>query len=318
MGELPLPDYVSRHGDDAAVWENSDGSISVFSVDAFAPIVDEPELYGQIAATNSASDIYAMGAVPEFALNIVIWPQAELGLDMLNSVLKGAHAAAELGGWQIVGGHTIDGIEPVFGQAVIGRAKPENLLTNAGGKANQSLILTKPIGTGIIATAIKAGPKSKAHKPLIQRACEYAYIEMTRLNNVAAEIATGAGASSATDITGFGLAGHLHKLALASNLAAVLDVEKIPLLPGVNELIEYAPGGTQKNLDFVKNYIDAQNASPDFLKLLGDPQTSGGLVFSCPENNAESALNMLVKSGHNASVIGRLTDTAEAGRIILN
>lgn len=298
--------------DDAAVWRNSDGNLGILSIDAFTPIVDDPKLFGAIAAANAASDIYAMGGKPKFALNIVVWPEKKLEIELLKEVLKGGNETAERGGWMVVGGHTISGQEPIYGQAVYGEVTSDNLLTNANAEVNQALVLTKPIGIGTITTALKAGEEmNNSPTNPFDEACQL----MLRLNNKAAEVATKYGATAATDITGFGFLGHLHKLALASKVSA--KIGSVPTIDGVTELLKYSPGGTQKNLDFVKNHIENfSNIKEERLKILADPQTSGGLLFCCPKENAAKAVSELEASGEPAFIVGELT-SGEAGKILL-
>lgn len=326
---MPLPNHPdlivgTDNSDDAAVWKNPDGGLSILSIDAFTPIVDDPKLFGAIAAANAASDIYAMGGTPKFAVNIVVWPEKKLEMDLLLEVIKGGNETAKRGGWLVVGGHTISGAEPIYGQAVYGEVAPKNLLTNANAQPDQALILTKPLGMGMITTALKASAQDSEEidASLLDVAFEQACQLMLRLNNKAAEVAQKYGATAATDITGFGLLGHLHKLALASGVFAKLKTSNIPTIEGVLELLEYSPGGTQKNLDFVKgsieNFADTKfaNTASAELKILADPQTSGGLLFCCPKKNAPQAVEELTASGEPAFIVGELT-SGEAGKILL-
>ena len=335
MGEqknLRAPNLVvgATTGDDAAAWKNPDGTLTLSTLDAFTPIVNDAYTFGQIAAANAASDIYAMGADPSFALNIAVWPQKELPLEVLSQVLNGGAEMALKGGWTIAGGHTLEGTEPIYGQAVMGTMDSKNLLTNAKAKADEVLVLTKPLGTGLMATALKsmskdlstkhspAEPPCKPNHPLY--ACyQEAVLEMTRLNKAAKDTALASSASAATDVTGFGLLGHLHKMALASGLAARLDTACIPVLAGAIELLEYSPGGTQRNLDFVKDHIDtsAKDLNLNLLPLWADPQTSGGLLFSCAGSGADRAIKELTDSGHRAAVVGSFTDKHPPGKLIL-
>ncbi len=295
-------------GDDAAVWQLDEQCCLVSTADFFAPVVDDPHTWGRIAATNAVSDIYAMGGTPLFGLNLVAWPQAELPLDLLADVLAGGSEIAEEGGWAIGGGHTVDGPEPLYGQAITGRANPSKLLTNSGGQAGQALVLTKPLGTGLIATAVKNSPPA-AIKPQGSLAKSYAaaVTEMTRLNRDAALAALQAQATAATDITGFGLLGHLHKLAAASNTDVVLHSQQVPTLPGAWELLDqgFAPGGSKRNLEYVRSHIRGCH-DERMLTMLADAQTSGGLLFCCNPSAAEEAVSHLVAQGHTAAIIGAL------------
>jgi len=297
--------------DDAAVWRLDGDQLLVTSTDFFAPIVDDARTWGRIAAANAASDIYAMGASPLFALNLAAWPRDVLPLDLLGEVLAGGADAAAEGGWVVAGGHTIDGPEPLYGMAVTGTCRPAadgaGLLTNAGGRPGQALVLTKPLGTGLLATALKrSDPEAVAQGGTLSGTYEAAAAEMCRLNNTAAAVAITAGATAATDVTGFGLLGHLAELAAASEAGAVVDAGAVPLLPDVIGLATggFVPGGTARNLDHLAGRLD----SGDELTrtVLADPQTSGGLLFSCNPGRAEGAMAELRDSGHDAAVIGEL------------
>ena len=316
MRSLPTPAHESlivgtETGDDAAVWRLEEGRALISTADFFAPVVDDPHTWGRIAATNAASDVYAMGGVPRFALNLVAWPHEELPLEILTEVLTGGADAAAEGGWTVVGGHTVDGPEPMYGQAVTGEADEGNLLTNAGAQPGQSLVLTKPLGTGLLATAVKrSDPEAIQTGGWLADTYTAGVTEMTRLNDIAASAALEAKATAATDITGFGLLGHLQKLAAASGIGAVVRADSVPVLPGAWELLDkgFAPGGTARNLDHVRPWV----RGPDderILTMLADAQTSGGLLFSCPPAAAEDAIARLASSGHSAAVIGDLTAT---------
>ena len=342
MGNLSQsshPDLLVDVGDDAAVWSQPDGKVLISTADFFGPLVDDPYLWGQIAAANAASDVYAMGGKPLFALNLVCWPGSGLdglGLDVLSEVLAGGAAIAERGGWNVVGGHTVTGPEPLYGQAVTGEARADSLLTIAGGQEGQAIVLTKPLGTGIITTAAMRRPAADSQPGGdMHESYQAAITEMLRLNDIASQAAKDAGATAATDITGFGLLGHLKKLCEASGVAAEIDVASIPILPGAIELATqgYAPGGAQRNLDYVadspqKPAITLSNdqelaqsleitnlpdpaSLPDptsvILNLLADPQTSGGLLFTCPPESVPQALATLTSTNHTAAQIGTLS-----------
>lgn len=297
--------------DDALVWRRPHGPALVATVDFFTPIVDDPHLWGQIAAANSASDIYAMGGLPLFGLNLVAWPREKLSLDLLGEVLAGGALSAAKGGWVVAGGHTLDGPEPVYGQAVVGEVDVDSVLTNAGGRPGDALVLTKAIGTGLVATAVKRLPASETAPggPWFD-AYEAAVASMTLLNHEAALAAGASRATAATDVTGFGLLGHLHKLALGSGLAAHIDVDAVPVLPGAWRLLDegFVPGGTLRNRDFLRPWVDAGADDERVLTMLTDAQTSGGLMFTCPPEAATEAVARLVDSGHSAAVIGRLAE----------
>ncbi len=293
------------------MWRLNDGTRLVSTADFFAPIVDDARTWGQIAAANSASDVYAMGGTPLFALNLAAWPREVLPLDLLAEVLAGGADAAATGNWVVAGGHTIDGPEPVYGMSMTGIISDPSaeVLTNAGGRAGQALVLTKPIGTGLLATAIKrSGPEAIAPGGPLHAAYTAGVAEMCRLNADAADAARHAGATAATDITGFGLLGHLAEITLASDVGANIDAAAVPLLPGAADLATegFAPGGTLRNLEHLAERLTGADETTRLV--LGDPQTSGGLLFSCAFEAAEQAARKLRDSGHHAAVIGELTD----------
>jgi len=286
-------------GDDAGIWDLGDGRALISTVDFITPLVNDARMWGQIAATNSLSDVYAMGGKPLFGLNLVGWNNDELPSSMLSEVLAGGLEIAEQAGMAIIGGHTISDPEPKYGMAVTGEVDPDKMLTNAGLHPNQDLILTKPLGVGVITTAIKAGI---AGKEIINAAVA----SMIQLNDIASQVAVSAGATGATDVTGFGLLGHLGKMALTSNVDAVLDVGEITFLPGAKQYAEdgVIPGGTQRNLAWVENQIDAGSYSETDLLLLADAQTSGGLIFGVEKTKSSEACAELNERGVAAMVIG--------------
>ena len=297
-------------GDDALVWRREHGRALVATVDFFTPIVDDARLWGQVAAANAVSDIYAMGGEPLFALNLVAWPKDQLPLELLGEVLAGGAETAAAGGWVVGGGHTVDGPEPMYGQAVVGEVDAGSMLTNAGGRPGDALVLTKPIGTGLLATADKRLPATEtAPGGRWSDTYQAAAANMTRLNQVAAGAARASRASAATDITGFGLLGHLHKLALASGVAAVVDAASVPVLPGAWALLDegFVPGGSARNRDFIRPWVD-DGDDERVLTMLADAQTSGGLLFACPPPAAAVAVTELTGTGHSAAVIGELVE----------
>jgi selenide,water dikinase len=241
-------------------------------------------------------------------------------MDLLGDVLAGARRVADEGGWLVVGGHTVDGPEPLYGQAVLGEADPDRLLTNTGGSAGEALVLTKAIGTGLLATAVKRSPRAAVEAGgELEAAYAAAVSSMIRLNAEASRVALATGARAATDVTGFGLLGHLHKLALASGVAAELDVAAVPRLPGAEELLAggFVPGGTGRNLAFVREHLLVGPDGPKPpLDLLADPQTSGGLLFACRADRADEAVAELRSSGHPATRVGGLVP-GTPGRIHL-
>ena len=297
-------------GDDAAVYRQPDGRVLVATTDFFTPLVDDPATWGRIAAANAVSDVYAMGATPRFALNLVGWPR-DLPFTVLDEVLHGAVEIAAEAGYLIAGGHSIDSVEPLFGQVVIGDTTEDAVLTNAGARPGQALVLTKPIGTGIVTTALKRSAPLDGdgddRDGVLATAYAAAVASMTRLNREAARAALGVDATAATDVTGFGLLGHLHRLTAASEVAARLDAAAVPVLPYVRDLLAagYVPGGSQRNADQAVRYLDAEVADPERV-LLADAQTSGGLLFTCAPAAAEVAVAQLRADGHDAAVIGAI------------
>ena len=301
------------------MWRRPDGRALVSTVDFFPPVVDDAHTWGRIAAANAASDVYAMGGRPLFALNLVVWPRTQLPLDLLTDVLRGGARMAEEGGWSIVGGHTTEGPEPVYGQAVTGEVDSDRMLTGAGATPGQLLILTKPLGTGIITTAHKSlPPAGDGH--LTADVLAGAVTEMCRLNDTAAALAVEAGVRGATDVTGFGLLGHLHEMCESAGVGAHLDTNAVPLLPNVTALAEagHVPGGTGRNLAAVRAHLAGADATaPLLLNILADPQTSGGLLLACPPDTADDLLNALVTAGHTAAIIGETAPTIPPGVIDL-
>jgi selenide,water dikinase len=282
----------------------------VFTADFITPIVDDAATWGRIAAANSVSDVYAMGGRPLLAINLVAWNRDELSPDLLGQVLAGAAEIAEAGRFVIGGGHTVDDPEPKFGLAVIGEVHPDRILTNAGFRPDQELILTKPLGIGVVSTAIKAG---RAPQPLV----EAAVASMTRLNDDAAEVALAGGATGATDITGFGLLGHLGRAARESGVDVTIDVGRVPLLDGVRELAAdgLLPGGSRRNLRSIEAQLDRGSADELDVLLLADAQTSGGLLFGLAADRVQPALDELQARGVEAVVIG--TTGTGSGRLLL-
>ena len=306
------PDLLvgTETGDDALVWSRPDGRALVATVDFFTPVVDDARTWGRIAAANAVSDIYAMGGSPLFALNLVAWPREQLPLELLSEVLLGGAEMAEEGGWVVAGGHTVDGPEPMYGQAVVGEVDPAVMLTNAGGQVGDALVLTKALGTGLVTTAVKrCEPSDVAAGGKLAEAYDAALAGMTRLNAAAAATARASSATAGTDVTGFGLLGHLHKLALASDLSAVVDVEAVPVLPGAWLLLDggFVPGGTVRNREFVEPWVEKSD-DERLLTMLCDAQTSGGLLFCCRPEAADGAVAELLGTGHAAAVVGQLVE----------
>jgi len=261
--------------DDAAVYRLSDDQALVATLDFFTPIVDDPYDWGRIAAANALSDVYAMGARPIVALNVVAWPIDDLPGEMLADVLRGGRDVATIAGVPVVGGHSITDPEPKYGMVALGLVHPDRIVRNAGATAGATLVLTKPLGLGMISTAIKQG---RASATLTAAAIEV----MTTLNGAAAEAMLEARVDAATDVTGFGLLGHLHKLLLASGCAAQIDAAHVPLIEGVLALARegVVPGGTQRNHDFVRDATDWGALPQPEQLILADAQTSGGMLLA--------------------------------------
>ena len=297
-------------GDDAAVWRLDDDRAMVVTADFITPVVDDARWWGRVAAANAVSDVYAMGGRPLLALNLVCWNAAELSNDLLVEVLLGAQEIATEGGFVIAGGHTVDDPEPKFGLAVVGEVHPDRMLTNNGFRPSDAIVLTKPLGVGVITTAIKLGTAADV-------VVDAALASMTRLNDDAARIAVAAGVRGATDVTGFGLLGHLGRAAIESGVDVAIEVASVPLLPGTRELAEAGamPGGSRRNLEWANERLDQGGFNELDVLLLADAQTSGGLVFGVDPAQVDGVLAELDSTGHVAAVIG--TATAGSGQITL-
>jgi len=297
-------------GDDAAVWRLDDDRAMVVTADFITPVVDDARWWGRVAAANAVSDVYAMGGRPLLALNLVCWNAAELSSDLLVEVLLGAQEIATEGGFVIAGGHTVDDPEPKFGLAVVGEVHPDRMLTNTGFRPGDAIVLTKPLGVGVITTAIKLGTAADV-------VVDAALASMTRLNDDAARIAVAAGVRGATDVTGFGLLGHLGRAAIESGVDVAIEVASVPLLPGTRELAQAGsmPGGSRRNLEWADERLDRGGFNELDVLLLADAQTSGGLVFGVDPTEVDGVLAELDSTGHVAAVIG--TATAGSGQITL-
>jgi selenide,water dikinase len=303
----------SATADDAAVYKLSDELALVFTTDFFTPIVDRPYDFGAVAAANALSDVYAMGGAPLTALSIVGFPDTALSPEVLVDILKGAADKAAEADIAIVGGHTIKSEEPIFGLAVVGKVAPSRVLSNTGARAGDVLILTKPLGLGIITTAAKNGEDKLG-------AIETAIRVMTTLNRIAAEEFVSAGAHALTDITGFGLLGHLRNVVTASNVSAQIDFSRVPVLPAAVEYVNSGiyPGGTNANHKFLADWVAyADDVTKEQQLLLCDAQTSGGLLAAVATDRAEAVVSALRARGvADAVAIGRIK-SADAGRIFV-
>lgn len=292
------------------MWRLDDERALVATVDFITPIVDDARDWGRIAAANSVSDVYAMGGRPLFALNLTAWNSSELTTDELVEVLAGAAEISAECGYVTIGGHTIEDEVPKFGLAVIGEVPPDRILTNAGLRPGDALVLTKMLGTGVIATAVKSGLAS-------DEVAAAAVASMRLTNARAAAAAIRAGAAGCTDITGFGLLGHLGEMAAASGVDIVIDVASVPVLPGVRELVERKAiaGGTRRNLEWVRDRVALDGVDEVTALILADAQTSGGLVFGAEPAPADAAVAELTGAGVPAARIGEARPGT--GRIIL-
>ena len=284
-------------GDDAGVFSLGDGRALVQTVDIFAPVVDSARDWGRIAAANALSDIYAMGARPLTALQYLAWPRDDLPLELASDVIEGGMDVMSEAGCTVVGGHSIDGPEPHYGFSVTGLVAETGVLSNAGGAPGDVLVLTKPLGMGIIATAIK---RDRCPPELAAQAIDL----MSRLNETAGLAAVEVGAHAVTDVTGFGLLGHLRELCVASNVGAQVDFDRVPVLPGVKELLAEGmwPGGSRRNLLSLIKTVETTRSDEE-LKILVDAQTSGGLLVALdPEQ-----LDPFLAEVEDAAPVGELT-----------
>jgi selenide,water dikinase len=307
---LPLPSdpavLVGPHtADDAGVYRLRDDLALIHTADFFTPIVDDPYAFGRIAATNALSDVYAMGGEPVTALNLVAFSLEELGADVLREILRGGAEVAAAAGVAIVGGHSIDDREPKYGMAVTGVVHPDAVLTNAGGRAGDALVLTKPVGAGAITTAAK---RNGVDTDVLAVAIEV----MATLNDAAAAGARAAGAHAVTDVTGFGLVGHLHELAKASGVASEVAAGAVPAIPGALALLEEADsvsGGSRRNRAWAETFANFDEDVPEPRRRLAcDAMTSGGLLIALPPDRADEL---------GGAIVGRLVD-GPAGHVTVS
>jgi selenide,water dikinase len=287
-----------EHPDDAGVYKVSDDLALVQTVDFFTPIVDDPYAFGQIAAANALSDIYAMGATPITAMNLVAFPIQSMGIEVLRGILRGGLDTMREAEVVLIGGHSIEDDELKYGLAVTGLVHPDAFLTNTGAQVGDRIILTKPLGTGIINTAQKGG---MASAEAVQGAVEV----MTALNRKAAEVMRGFGVHACTDVTGFGLLGHLSEM-IGDEIGIKVFVDTVPILPGTEEYagMGLVPGGAHRNREFYGPKVEGgEDLSPTLLDVLYDPQTSGGLLIAVAEADAEGILRFLQEVGIKAARI---------------
>ncbi len=296
--------------DDAGVYRISDGLAIISTLDFFPPLVDDPFTFGAIAAANSLSDVYAMGGTPRLAMNIVCFPK-DLSLDVLNEIIRGSMEKLKEAETLLVGGHSIEDAEIKYGLSVTGFVNPADIKTNRGAKAGDALILTKPIGTGIIASALKAGrikPNDAADT----------IAGMTSLNRAASVAMVEAGANACTDVTGFGLLGHAMEMAKGSDVGLVIHASNIRLYPFAYELVRKKanrPRTLLANREFLIKDMDIRITDNDLELLLFDPQTSGGLLISIPEEGSALLTEKLKGTGIDATVIGSVVKKEEGWRI---
>ncbi len=294
--------------DDAAVYLINKETAIIQTIDFFTPIVDEPFQFGAIAAANSLSDIYAMGGTPLFALNVVGFPSNRLPIKILDEILTGAQSVADKAGVSIIGGHTVDDTEPKFGLAVTGIIHPNRVIKNSTAKPGDTLILTKPLGTGILSTALKQGLLNSQLKSILENT-------MVTLNKSAAEVMQKIGVSSCTDVTGFGLIGHLLEMMNGSNTSALIQNQNVPFLPEVASLATggIIPGGTKDNYNFTSPFVEYANSISNVKRLmLNDAQTSGGLLISVSKVKSDMLLDQLISKGIKESkIIGEVIPNQE-------
>jgi selenide,water dikinase len=299
--------------DDAGVYKLSDDLAIIQTIDFFTPIVDDPYDFGQIAVANALSDVYAMGGKPLTAMNVVCFPTKKLDISILKDILKGGIDKMMEAGVTLVGGHSIDDAELKYGLSVTGIAHPKRLVTNAGAKVGDKLILTKPLGTGIISTALKAG---KASKETIARITKC----MASLSKKASELMQELGANACTDITGFGFLGHACQLAQNSHVGIKVSSGSVPVFAEVENFAKAGlfPGGLRRNREFYGKMVEFSKQVPDYIQdILFDPQTSGGLLISLAPEDAELLVSRLKKAGiSEAAIVGEVI-SKPSGKIIV-
>jgi selenide,water dikinase len=288
--------------DDAAVYRLSPDRALVVTVDFFTPVVDDPYDFGRIGAVNALSDVYAMGARPLFVLNLVGFPRKLLSTGALEEIIRGGSDVATEAGVPILGGHSIDDPEPKYGMVALGDVHPDRIITNAGARPGDLLVLTKPLGTGVVSTAIKAGAADPGE-------IDAAVRSMATLNRAASEAMITSGIQAATDITGYGLLGHLRNMMAHSGTKADIRMSDVPLLPGVRELAAagHVPGGTRRNLEDLRGSVQFE---PDVLEedriLLADAQTSGGLLMAVPPERESDLVSLLQEGPYAPAIIGEV------------
>lgn len=305
--------FINREdkNSDAGIFQISEDIALVQSIDFFTPVVDDPYLFGAIAAANALSDIYAVGGTPLTALNLISFPCQKLKSDILRDILLGGYAKIQEAGAVVVGGHSIEDDEPKYGLAVTGTIDPRKMITNSGARPGEIVVLSKPLGTGIITTALKGGVIDE------DEAAE-TINGMAALNNKTAQIMKKIGVSACTDVTGFGLLGHAAEMAESSRVSIKLRKGSLPLYPLVEELAEQGliPGGTYRNLDFYRPMMEIMIDGGDVrLNFMADPQTSGGLLMSVPAARMQKMIEAMVKEGVEGYPVGEVVEYS--GRLLL-
>jgi selenide,water dikinase len=299
--------------DDAGVYRLTDDLAIVQTVDFFPPVVNDPFIYGQIAAANSLSDVYAMGGKPLTGLNLVGFPDDKESLDWLGEIVCGGLERFQAAGAVVIGGHTVRDAEIKFGYAVTGSVHPQRIFTNAGARAGDKLVLTKALGTGFVTTAHKAG---SCPDEAFAAACA----SMIQLNDIGRDAMIEVGAHAATDITGFGLAGHAFEMAEGSGLTLVFELSRLPLLPATQELARrpYLTRASKTNREYVESGLRVEGkVDPTRLEFLYDAQTSGGLLISVPAERAEDLVKTVqARGGIAACVVGEVTERNEAALVL--
>jgi selenide, water dikinase len=314
-----LPSFIDPNliigrevGDDAAVYALGPDQAVVFTVDCLTPIHDDPFTFGQIVAANCLSDVWAMGGRPLLAINVCGFPQYDLPLEVLSDILRGGAAKAAEAGVPVAGGHTMNNAEPFYGMAVVGLAHPGKLITNAGARPGDRLVLTKPLGTGIVVTAVM---KDKASDEVAAAVAT----SMSALNRDASEVMVRHGARAATDVTGFGLVGHAHTIAKESGVELRLHWDALPILPGALEFAAQGTvtGGGDNNRQHYSHWIDFGPRSEAQIEVVCDPQTSGGLLIALPAEALAGALQEMGERGVQAVHVGEVV-TGKPGRVVFS
>ena len=318
MCSLPLiPDQNVIRGmeslDDAGVYKLSDDLAIIQTIDFFTPVVDDPYDFGQIAAANALSDVYAMGGKPLTAMNVVCFPTKQMDISVLKDILRGGIDKMSEAGVTLLGGHSIDDAELKYGLSVTGTVHPERLVTNSGARVGDKLILTKPLGTGIINTALKAGEVNEETVAKVTKC-------MASLNKKASELMQEVEVHACTDITGFGFLGHTCQLARNSQVGIKIHVDSMPFFIEAEELAKtgFCPAGLYRNREFYSEMVDFSDQVPDYMKdILFDPQTSGGLLISLAPDAAESLIERLKEADiQNTAIIGEVVSKPQ-GKVLV-